>query len=405
MLNYNAPDAGQDSSIDFSGNTEQFQTFKWLKKALIDARREQFFMQLTSTIGMPKHFGKKIKRYRYVPLLDARNINDQGIDANGVTISNGNLWGSSRDIGNIMGKLPKLGENGGRVNRVGFARMEVEGSIDNFGFFYEFSKDSIDFDSDDSLMEHLSREVMNGASEISEILVQMDLLAAAGVILRAGAALDDDEITGEVIGGAPASVVTYADFSRMDQILTENRVSKSTQIIAGSRNIDTKVIPACRVAYIGPEVKPLLEGLKDQFQNRAFIPVQHYAAAGNLLHGEIGTIGTFRIIEVPEMLHWAGAGAEVVTNDAGYRTTDDGVDEKFNVYPILFVGNDSFNTIGFQTDGAAFKFNIITKMPGREIADRNDPYGKTGFSSIQFWYGFLANRPEWIGVIKTVAPI
>jgi N4-gp56 family major capsid protein len=33
-----------------------------------------------------KHFGKEIKVYHYIPLLDDRNINDQGIDATGVTI-------------------------------------------------------------------------------------------------------------------------------------------------------------------------------------------------------------------------------------------------------------------------------------------------------------------------------
>lgn len=39
---------------------------------------------------MPKNMGKKIKRYVYVPLLDDANINDQGIDAAGVTISTAN---------------------------------------------------------------------------------------------------------------------------------------------------------------------------------------------------------------------------------------------------------------------------------------------------------------------------
>ena len=42
-------------------------------------------------------------------------------------------------------------------------------------------------------------------------------------------------------------------------------------------------------------------------------------------------------------------------------------------------------------------------MPGRETADRNDPYGETGFSSMKFWYGTLIKRPERIAVIKTVA--
>lgn len=49
------------------------------------------------------------------------------------------------------------------------------------------------------------------------------------------------------------------------------------------------------------------------------------------------------------------------------------------------------------------KFKIITKMPGEKTADRNDPYGEMGFSSIKWYYGTMILRPERIGVIKTVA--
>ena len=407
MLNYNAPIDGQKSSIDGSGS-DQMNTFFWLKKAIIESRKEQYFSQLSSTVNMPKHMGKTIKVFEYVPLLDDRNINDQGIDATGATIANGNLYGSSKDIGTITSKLPVLTENGGRVNRVGFTRISREGSIHKFGFFYEFTQESMDFDSDDMLKDHLSRELLNGAVQLTEAVLQKDLLAAAGTVVFAGAATDDDEVTGEIDTvpnpDTPASIVEYADLMRLDQILTDNRTPKHTKVISGSRFIDTKVIPAGRVMYVGSELVPLLRGMKDQFNNPAFVAIQHYADAGTLLTGEIGSIDAFRIVQVPEMLHWAGAGAEVGTNP-GYRSTVVGGDDKYDIFPMLVIGDDSFVTIGFQTDGKTVKFNIMTKMPGRETADRNDPYGETGFSSIKWYYGILIKRPERIGLIKTVAPI
>lgn len=189
MLNYNAPADGQKSTIDGPGS-DQFNTFLWLKKAIIESRKEQYFMPLASVTNMPKHFGKTIKVYEYVPLLDDRNVNDQGIDANGVTIANGNLYGSSKDIGTITSKLPVLTENGGRVNRVGFTRLSREGSFHKFGFFYEWTQESMDFDSDDGLKDHLARELMNGAVEMTEAVLQRDLLAAAGTVVFAGAATD-----------------------------------------------------------------------------------------------------------------------------------------------------------------------------------------------------------------------
>jgi N4-gp56 family major capsid protein len=393
MLNYNS--GGTTSDIDGAGSG-QTNTFFWLKKAIIEARKEQYFMPMASTTNMPKHFGKTIKVYEYIPLLDDRNINDQGLDAAGATIVDGNLYGSSRDIGTITAKLPTLTENGGRVNRVGFTRIQREGSIAKFGFFHEFTQESMDFDSDDMLMEHLSRELLNGAVELSEAVLQKDLLAAPGVVIFAGSASSNATVTGV----DDDSVVTYDDLSRLDQALTDNRTPKHTKIITGSRMVDTKTIPSARMMFIGPELVSLVKRMRDPFDNQAFIAVQHYGDSGTIMNGEIGTVDQFRIIEVPEMLHWAGAGAAEGVNP-GYRTTGG----NYDIFPMLVVGDDSFTTIGFQTDGKSLKFNILTKMPGRETADRNDPYGETGFSSIKWYYGILIKRPERIGLIKTVAGV
>lgn len=409
MLNYNAPADGQKSSIDGAGS-DQMVTFFYLKKAIITARKEQYFMPLASVTNMPKNFGKSIKVYEYIPLLDDRNINDQGIDAAGITISNGNLYGSSRDIGTITSKLPTLSENGGRVNRVGFTRIQREGSIHKFGFFHEFTQESMDFDSDAELMDNLSRELMNGAVQLTEAVLQRDLLLGAGTVLFAGAATSDATVTGEVTAASggnpeiPASIVSYKNLMRLDQILTDNRTPTSTTIITGSRLIDTKVIGATRVMYVGSELVPMLKGLTDLFGNKAFIEIQHYADAGTVMNGEVGSIDKWRIIQVPEMLHWAGAGA-AVTNNPGFRTSTVGGVEHYDVYPMLVVGDDSFTTIGFQTDGKTVKFTVMTKMPGMATADRNDPYGETGFSSIKWYYGILVKRPERLAVLKTVAPI
>jgi N4-gp56 family major capsid protein len=371
MLNYNA--GGTTSDIDGAGSG-QFNTFFW-----------------------PKNYGKTIKVYEYVPLLDERNVNDQGLDAAGATIADGNLYGSSKDIGTITSKLPTLTENGGRVNRVGFTRLAREGSLFKFGFFTEFTQEAMDFDSDADLMNHLSRELLSGATQLTEAVLQKDLLAAAGTIIYAGAATSNGTISGE---GAGAALLSYANLMRLDQTLTDNRTPRQTTVITGSRNIDTKTLPAGRVLFIGSELVAVVKGMKDLFNNAAFIPVQQYGDAGTILNGEIGTVDHFRIVQVPEMLHWAGVGANVGSNP-GFRASAG----KYNVYPALCIGEDSFTTIGFQTDGKTVKFSVMTKMPGKETADRTDPYGETGFSSIKWYYGILIKRPERIGLLKCVAPV
>lgn len=369
-----------------------------IKNALVTARKEQFFTQLASVRNMPKHFGKKMTIFEYIPLLDDRNVNDQGIDAAGAVIANGNLYGSSKDIGTITSKLPLLTETGGRVNRVGFTRIEREGTLIKLGFFHEFTQEQLDFDSDSSLFSHISEELVKGAVEISEDLLQKDLLLQAGVVIYGGAATSNATMTGE---GDDPSIIDYATLQRLSRVLDDNRTPKQTKIISGTRMVDTRTIGAGRVMFVGSELMPLLENMKDPFEERAFVPVHKYAAAGNILTGEEGQIHNFRLVVVPEMMHWAGAGATATGANPGYRATNG----KYDVFPMLVVGDDAFSTIGFQTDGKTVKFKITTKMPGEKTADRHDPYGEVGFSSIKWYYGTLVYRPERIAVAKSVAPM
>lgn len=394
---YNDPKGGSPSTIG-----TQLATYYYQKKALVELQKEKYFSQLASTTNMPKHMGKTIKRFHYLPLLDDRNVNDQGIDAAGATIADGNLYGSSKDIGTIQGKLPTLSEAGGRVNRVGFKRVELEGSIAKFGFFDEYTQESLDFDSDAELEMHINREMLFGAHEITEDMLQIDLLNSAAVIRYPGAATGLDGLSGET--GA-VTEVTYEDLSRLAIDLDNNRCPKHTKIITGSRMIDTRVVNAARIMYVGSELQPTIEKMKDFHNNPAFIPLAHYAAAGSEINGEIGTVGYFRVVVVPEMLHHNGSVANSVgaaeTSNAGYRTTDG----RYDAYPMLVVGSESFTTIGFQTSGKTVKFKIYHKKPGEAMATTQDPYGETGFMSIKWYYGFMALRTERLAVIWTVAPL
>lgn len=386
-IQYKDPAGGTPSSMGTQHLTSYYQ-----KQALIEARKEQYFSQLADVTSMPKNMGKKIKRYHYIPLLDDANINDQGIDAAGVTSANGNLYGSSKDIGTINGKLPALSENGGRVNRVGFKRKELEGTFEKFGFFDEYTQESLDFDTDAELEMHINREMINGANEITEDALQIDLLTSAGVVKYAGTATSNATVNKDCL-------VSYGDLMRLSIDLDNNRTPKHTTQITGTRMVDTRVLSAARVMYVGSELLPTLKAMKDLHNNPAFVAIEKYAAGGNTVTGEVGAIDQMRIVVVPEMLKWAGAGAAVSAGDTANYVTGG----KYDVFPMLVIGDQSFTTIGFQTDGKSVKFKITHKKPGEATADRNDPYGETGFMSIKWYYGFMILRPERLAVLKTVA--
>ena len=541
----------------------QIVDFHYYKQALVDIHKDQFFGQLADTMSMPKHMGKTIRRYHYIPMLDDRNVNDQGIDAfaalsandkytinarmvktseaaafgaskaktirsfsgnafnikanTDVTIDGqafsvpgyaakddgagvaqtgasnlkalanlfeniygwavnqgiapagnsttalfntssgsevvgsaiiaaltaitglgysiycvgtdgshtliatddfesaseiiakttalntakcfqsvtGNLYGSSKDPGYIASKIPPITEGGGRVNRVGYKRLELEGTFQNFGLFTEYTQDALDFDTDRELLGHITSEITKTANEVYEAKLQIDLLNSAGILRFAG-----DAISKATIG--VNDIVSYADLVTLAIELDNNRCSKDTKIITGSRMIDTKTISAARYIYIGSELIPTLRKMKDYHNQAAFVDVKQYANAGEVAKGEIGSIDQFRFIVVPEMMSYPGYGA-AVDGTAGnniVRHTGNSVD----VFPMLVVGSQSFTTIGFQTDGQSAKFKVIHRKPA-ENADLSNPYGKKGFYSIQWWYGFMCQRPEHIAVLYTAAEI
>ena len=481
--NYNDPIGGTQSSI----GDEQFNMWKYQRQALIEVAKKAVFSPLASAISMPKHMGKTIKRYHYIPLLDDANINDEGIDAAGLTteqektikimrpngegstsenlyetlyavgqgansgaattaaetaamgiflnnlgidtshvdydtyaeakaraialgtavddtvpavMSAGNMYGSSKDVGTVSGKLPRLDENGGQKNKVGGRRIELQGSFERFGFYRTWSKDSLDFDTDADLHMHQTREMMNAAHEVTEDAIQIDLLNGAGLIRYAGDATATAELTGDT---GVVDLVTYTDLMKLSIDLDNNRCDKDTKMFTGSRLTDTRTVRSTRIMYIGSELQPMIERMAgiDGVVGSAFVSIEKYAAAGTTLPGEIGKVGQFTIVVAQEMMCWEGAGATVaaVAANAGYRETGG----SYDVFPMLVVGNDAFNTIGFQSDGKSSKFKIINKMPGEATADLNDPYGLTGFSSITWHYGSLVVRPERIAVVKTVA--
>jgi N4-gp56 family major capsid protein len=406
----------------------QARTDFYFKKALIKVRDIQYFMPLADVRAMPKHHGKTIKQDVYQPLLDDLNTTDQGIDADGLiqnsakfmawnaagtlqtggtghtaatathagfyaTQANattaagtggstkqmyGNLYGSSKDVGVIADRLPALTENGGRVNRVGFKRTQITGSLIKQGFFTEYTQESLDFDSDSELMSHITEEMMVGATEMTEAQLQKDLINTA-----------TSSGTAYFIGGAAKAnvnaVATYNDLMTLSIALDNNKTPKQTKIISGSRMTDTKTVNGGRVMYIGPDLIPMVRKMTDisgSGVGSGFVGVEKYADASTILNGEIGSVDQFRFVVVPEMQYDSGAGASSA-----------------DIFPMLCVGDGSFTTIGFQTDGKSLKFTTTHKKPGKETADVNDPYGEKGFYSIKWYYGFMALRPERLGII------
>jgi len=402
-----------------------------------EGRNTRIFTPLGSTEVQPKYRGDKLFKYVEVPIIDERNINDKGIDANGAKLTtgkwyaydangtmigeydtlheakgaagsetvlsgNGNVFGGDTDFAVIKGaSFPALRETGGLVNRLGITRLEVEASVSEYGYYMDFTKRELDMTDEPKLLTKYAKRLGEAISEIQERQVEIGLLEAGSVnAFYAGDANSKSELG---IG----DIVSLSSFRKMQEYMKKARVKAQTKMVDGSQKVDTVVVGKGYYAFYPQGLLTTLEEAKDGDGIKVFRPVESYADGAGFVHEfETGKISNTRLVEVPFMSVFKGEGEKTDADgedgaDAGSEnyessTGADG-EERYDVYPILYVGDDSFATLAFQGDNAQVQHELPKIIPGI------DPYGKNGVISCSFYSGLLVYRPERIAVLNTLA--
>lgn len=428
-----------------TGIDEQYHDKFWSKGAIREAARKRTFSQLGDRLTQPKHFGDVIVKERQFPILHELNKLDGGVDAttasvitntfyayntSGVLVGTfetrdyadataaeaaataaaaggkvqngaGSLYYGDADFSVVSGTFPSLTEEGGNVNGVNTKSVTVKGQVTEFGLHTKFTQKSIDMDTRTGLLARKTQELGEAKGDTFEAQVQSALLSASEVNRTFAGTVASSLLTCN-----KAAVLTFADLRMMEAELKRVRVPTDTKLISGSTKIDTKVVAKSYYVYVGQELYPMLEDMTHNGVN-VWVPVEQYAEAATTAVGEIGKIGRFRFIEVEDMQKYRGAGAVDSgaaddNNTAGFQSSPQaGVagSDAFDVFPVLFVGSDSFATVGFEGDSAKIK----TAMPK---ADANiDPFGKNGSMSIAWYFGVLIYKAERIRQISCTATL
>jgi len=268
---------------------------------------------------------------------------------------NGNLYGSSRDMVVQNGAFPIIGENtknGGAFNRVGWTKDVLSAKMERYSFSIGYTRTAFDLDTDDQLAIKTAKKIGEAFGDIREAQIRNALIGQGMVnATYSGLATQISEID-------ESSVLTYKDLRTLQTQLDLARCPYDTPIITGSTKIDTKVIPAARYIYIPVELEATIEDITHNGVNK-FIDVAEYADAAKVdtkeamsAVGEIGKVGKFRFISVYDMPKFAGQGADATD---GVDVDGDGIEDtaadfyttdgKFDAFPMLVVGANSFRTI------------------------------------------------------------
>jgi N4-gp56 family major capsid protein len=346
------------------------------------ATADLVYAQFADSKSMPQKYGKTYKISMWEQILDGDGVTGKGLDKDG-NATTGNLYGRSRDIGDITAGLPVLGEGANDVNRVVVTKKTGEVTFNRFGLYLEFT-DEVELFSEDRT-QMIYREMLgDAAKQVNEDLIQKDMLSGSNVYY-VGSATSRATVGQDTTdaGGADDSdsIIGYDDVRKIVATLNSNRAKKFTSIITVSTKVDTKTINASYVGIVGPEVKYDLQGIADMHSRPAWIPVNQYGSAGTLMSNEVGAINEMRFIETERAMKFIGDGAAIPDSYTGTLANDG---SNFNVYPILCPTEGAFATVGLQGWG---KMKFKSKAPGG--VEQEDKFGVKGFFSVNWFYASI----------------
>lgn len=390
---------GNGTSTSTNGSNVRLDAL--LEKGIRTAKRDIIFEQLCDSRTLPLQHGKTLKVHKTLYILDDGNVNDQGLDSAGNVSAGGNLYGSSRSVVDVTAGLPLLSEGAGRVNRVGVTRITKEGTLTRMGAFLEYT-DEVDKFSDAKMESQYYEKMGELAAELYDDYLQKELLGACGIEYYGGIATELTGVCGLDNTNTIASDLEYETILDVEDMLEANHAKMNTSIIDGSRNVGTVPVNASFFAYCGRETVRALNGLQDDFAQKAFVPARMYAAAGNLGKNEVGAVHSTRFIQAQRMMRFDGCGKKIGTSPTGgYKSTaltaaqatarnqTGGAGTYYDGLPLIYVTKGAFATVGLQGNK---KINFLSKKPGS--ATYEDPHGLQGIYSFNFFAGSISLEPE-----------
>ncbi len=417
-------------TIATGGSHDNIRIDYYDRAAIKVARAELIYAKFADAKTQKRNFGKTFRISRFLHILDDANVNNQGLDGDGNVIGNtswifrnvayadqaaanaakaaydstqegidaiannveplvmqvvnggGNLYGSSRNVGDVVTALPLLAEGADRVNRVGVTRENFSATLVRQGNYEEYT-DEVELFSDHDMQMEYRTKLARLAIEVRDDNVQLGLLGSAGVRFYNGTATTLAEMGQNDEDARP----TYDFFRKIVKRLKINLAIRNDSMLTGSKNIGTTPINRAYYAIVGPDVVYDLEGI-DEWR-----PVHQYGYASNLADNEIGSIHETRFIETTRAMKYAGQGATVGTNIGQQETNG-----SYDVFPIIYPTKGSFAVVSLAGAG---EIKFKAKAPGKPTSE--DPYGVKGLFSYNTWFASLALQPEKLLVAYVTA--
>lgn len=366
------------------------------------ANAKSIYTQFVDKKSMPTKMGKTFKISKWQHIYDLAEDNAD-------FAAKGYL--GKRDLASVTTNLANSGtagtiaEGAGAVNQVTPVKITVETSLDRYGFMIPYV-DEVELFSEEKIQTHYREELGYLMNEAAEDLIQRDMISGAGVIVNAGGDITKAQM-GTGVGvddtGAEAYKVSFDVLRKSVKALVRNRAKKHTSVVTGSTKISTTPVNSAYYAIIGPEVKFDLETItrgSTYEKEFAYIPAYKYASQGNLAEGECGQVHDLKFIESEKQFMEPAAGAVIPSGYTGNLSySNDGSNDRFDLFPILIPTAGAFATVGLKGKGKV----VFHAMSPEQALSTTNPYATQGFFSANMWYSSIVLQPEKLAVINVMA--
>ena len=201
------------------------------------------------------------------------------------------------------------------------------------------------------------------------------------------------------------ALLTSAKQRSQITMLKRLKAKKFTQVLSSSAMYETYAIEASYVGVAHTDLDPTIRDLAGTIDTDHFTPTSRYGSSMKLLSPhELGAYEDVRYVTSPDLLPFAGVGASWAAT-SGFR----GSNSKYDVYPVLFLGRDSYGCVVLRgvADKAGKRVMGVPVRPtvvNTETPSASDPLGQRGSIGWKMWFACVVLNDTWLRRLEVACP-
>lgn len=247
---------------------------------------------------------------------------------------------------------------------------DVSATLQQFGALIEIT-DVVNDTEEDPVLNESIKVIADMAAKTVEVITYGVLKAGTNVFFANGA-----------VRTSVNTAIVLSKQRRVVRFLNAQKAMKITSIQDGSPDFATRPVEAAYVAFAHTDME------NDIRELQGFTPLALYGSRKALCVQELGSVENVRYITSQELVAFPDAGGTFNGSGTSMVTT---TGTSADVYPIIFIGKDSYGLVPLKGMGA-----ITPVVINPDKIDKSDPLGQRGYVGYKTYFVALILNQTWL---------